>query len=138
MELLTGRCVNILLETFDEIYVLDLHGNSKKKETAPDGSKDENVFDIMQGVAISIFIRKDINKKKLGTVYHSELFGTRDKKFQTLSESNVDNIKWKKLNYKEPYYFFVPKDFSQMMNMKKVLKLVNCLLIQFRCKNRPR
>ena len=48
-----------LLETFDEIYVLDLHGNSKKKETAPDGSKDENVFDIQQGVAISIMIRKD-------------------------------------------------------------------------------
>ena len=53
-----------LLETFDEIYVLDLHGNSKKKETAPDGSKDENVFDIMQGVAISIFIRKNIEQKE--------------------------------------------------------------------------
>ena len=57
-----------LLETFDEIYVLDLHGNSKKKETAPDGSKDENVFDIKQGVAISIMIRKSDKKDKLGIV----------------------------------------------------------------------
>jgi predicted helicase len=47
-----------LLETFDKIYVLDLHGNSKKKETAPDGSSDENVFDIMQGVSINILLKK--------------------------------------------------------------------------------
>ncbi len=47
-----------LMETFDKIYILDLHGNSKKKETAPDGSKDENVFDIQQGVSINIFVKK--------------------------------------------------------------------------------
>ena len=47
-----------LLETFDKIYILDLHGNAKKKETAPDGGKDENVFDIMQGVSINIFVKK--------------------------------------------------------------------------------
>ena len=46
-----------LLESFDEIYILDLHGNAKKRETAPDGSKDENVFDIMQGVSINLFIK---------------------------------------------------------------------------------
>lgn len=46
-----------LMNTFDEIYVLDLHGNSKKKETAPDGSKDENVFDIQQGVAILLAVK---------------------------------------------------------------------------------
>jgi predicted helicase len=44
-------------QTFDEIYVMDLHGNSKKKETAPDGSKDENVFDIQQGVAIGLMVK---------------------------------------------------------------------------------
>ncbi len=54
-----------LMKTFDKIYVLDLHGNSKKKETAPDGSKDENVFDIQQGVAISIFIKKNCFRKFL-------------------------------------------------------------------------
>ena len=46
-----------LLQDFDEIYILDLHGNSKKKETAPDGSVDKNVFDIHQGVAIGIFVK---------------------------------------------------------------------------------
>ncbi len=47
-----------LMKTFDKIYILDLHGNAKKKETAPDGSVDQNVFDIMQGVSINIFIKK--------------------------------------------------------------------------------
>jgi predicted helicase len=47
-----------LLETFDKVYILDLHGNAKKKEVCPDGSKDENVFDIMQGVSINIFVKK--------------------------------------------------------------------------------
>ncbi|KKP88429.1 MAG: adenine-specific DNA methyltransferase, partial [Candidatus Nomurabacteria bacterium GW2011_GWA2_35_80] len=101
-----------LLETFDDIYILDLHGNSKKKEKALDGGKDENVFDIQQGVSINIFIRKTKDKKNLGTVYHSELFGKREIKFETLNDSDLDKIKWQKLDYSEPYYFFVPKDFG--------------------------
>jgi len=114
-----------LLETFDDIYILDLHGNSKKKEKAPDGSKDDNVFDIMQGVAISIFVRKNINKNKLGNVYHSELFGTRDKKFLNLSESNIANIRWEHLNYKDHYYFFVPKDFSAQDEYDKYFQITD-------------
>lgn len=101
-----------LLETFDEIYILDLHGNSKKKEKSPDGSKDENVFDIMQGVSINIFVRKTTNKSGLGKVYHSELYGKRTNKFKILDESNFKNTKWEELKYTEPYYFFVPKDFA--------------------------
>lgn len=101
-----------LLETFDEIYILNLHGDSRKNEKAPDGGKDENVFDIQQGVAISIFVRKNTEKTNLGKVYHSELFGKRKSKFQTLNESSVFKVKWQKLNYTEPYYFFVPKDFE--------------------------
>jgi predicted helicase len=99
-----------LLETFDDIYILDLHGNSKKKEKAPDGGKDENVFDIQQGVAISIFIRRAGEKKGLGNVHHAEIYGEREEKFKTLTDGNMQNIKWKKLDYSEPYYFFVPKD----------------------------
>lgn len=99
-----------LLETFDDIYILDLHGNSKKKERAPDGSKDENVFDIQQGVSISIYVRKNIDKKTLGSVYHTELHGVREEKFKSLSESNLQNISWVKLDYSEPNYFFVPKN----------------------------
>ncbi len=82
-----------LLETFDVIYILDLHGNSKKKEKAPDGGKDENVFDIQQGVAISIFVRKSAEKKALGSVYFSEIYGVRKKKFKLLNKSNIETIK---------------------------------------------
>lgn len=101
-----------LLECFDKIYILDLHGNSKKKEVCPDGSKDENVFDIMQGVSINIFIKKKSKSKKLADVYHYDLYGKRDSKYRFLSDSSLNSIKWSKLEYKEPDYFFVPKDFS--------------------------
>ena len=101
-----------LLETFDDIYILDLHGNSKKKEKAPDGSKDENVFNIMQGVSINIFVRKNEDKEGLGNVYHSELWGKREAKFGALNDYDLDKIKRQKLDYSEPYYFFIPKDFG--------------------------
>jgi type I restriction-modification system DNA methylase subunit len=100
-----------LLDTFDDIYIFDLHGNSKKKEKAPDGSKDENVFDIMQGVSISIFIKNEKEKIGLGNVYHTELYGLRENKFKFLNENDIHNIKWNKLEYTEPYYFFISKDF---------------------------
>lgn len=119
-----------LLETFDEIYILDLHGNSKKKEKAPDGGKDENVFDIQQGVSISMCIRKTGEKKGLGTVHHAELYGKREDKFKALNESNINDIKWKKLDYSEPYYFFVPKDFEldeEYVNGFKITDLFNIL-----------
>ena len=112
-----------LLETFDDIYILDLHGNAKKKEKTPDGGKDENVFNIQQGVAISIFIRRTGEKKGLGTVHHSEFYGKREDKFKALNESDIQGIKWKKLNYSEPYYFFVPKDFGLESEYKKGFKL---------------
>jgi predicted helicase len=119
-----------LLETFDDIYILDLHGNSKKKEKAPDGGKDENVFDIQQGVSINIFIRKTENKKNLGTVHHSELFGEREVKFEALNNSDLEKIKWQKLDYSEPYYFFVPKDFGANEEYEKGFK-VDELFLKF-------
>ena len=60
-----------LLASFDEIYVLDLHGNAKKKETAPDGSPDQNVFDIMQGVAVCIMVKKHDKKAWLSLSFLS-------------------------------------------------------------------
>jgi len=101
-----------LLDTFDDIYIFDLHGSSKKKEKAPDGGKDENVFDIQQGVSISIFIRRVGEKKGLAIVHHTELYGKRADKFHMLNESDIQTVKWKNLDYSEPYYFFVPKDFG--------------------------
>jgi len=112
-----------LLETFEDIYILDLHGNSKKKEKAPDGGKDENVFDIQQGVAISIFVRREGKKKGLGTVHHAELFGRRENKFDALNKSDFATMKWNNLKYAEPYYFFVPKDFGENMEYEKGFKL---------------
>ena len=107
------------METFDEIYILDLHGNSKKKEKAPDGGEDKNVFDIQQGVAISIFVRKASEEKTLGDVYHSEIYGKRKEKFQSLDESDIQNIKWKKLNYTAPNYFFIPRNTGAESEYKK-------------------
>lgn len=100
-----------LMETFDEIYVLDLHGNSKKKEKTPDGGNDENVFNIQQGVSINIFIKFN-NEKGLADVYHSELYGDQLSKFEKLDEESFETIPWKKLEPTAPYYFFVPKNFE--------------------------
>jgi hypothetical protein len=108
-----------LLQTFDRIYILNLHGNSKKKEKASDGGKDENVFDIQQGVSINIFIRKNKDKQGLGTVHYAELFGMRNYKFEVLDKSEIDTIKWQKLDSPNPYYFFVQKDFHQEEEYKK-------------------
>ncbi|MDY0180554.1 type ISP restriction/modification enzyme [Aliarcobacter skirrowii] len=112
-----------LLECFDKIYILDLHGNAKKKEVSPDGSKDENVFDIMQGVSINIFIKKKQKSKKLADVYHYDLYGKRDFKYSFLDENNLKTIKWDKLDYSEPNYFFVKKDFADIKEYEKGFKV---------------
>lgn len=97
-----------LMNSFDEIYILDLHGNSLKKEKAPDGSKDENVFDIQQGVAISFFIKYKNGKKK--QVYHYDIFGTREDKYSWLNKHNIKNFKWKKVFPYPKFYLFIPTD----------------------------
>jgi type I restriction-modification system DNA methylase subunit len=99
-----------LMETFDDIYVLDLHGNSKKKEKCPDGSKDENVFDIQQGVAISIFVKRQNGKKQPANVYHADLFGLRDRKYQWLNENDLTTTEWTKLKPQSEFYLFVPQN----------------------------
>ena len=100
-----------LLNTFDKIYIIDLHGNTKKKEVAPDGSKDENVFDIMQGVSIALFI-KDKEQETPGKVYYQDVYGLRKNKYVFLDSNDIKTIQWKELKLSEPYYFFVEKDFS--------------------------
>ncbi len=87
-----------LRNTFDKIYVIDLHGNSRKKEVSPDGTKDENVFDIMTGVSIIFGIKKsNTDKKELAQVYKFDLFGLRKDKFKVLEDANFENVKWQKL-----------------------------------------
>ncbi|AFM03645.1 putative helicase [Bernardetia litoralis DSM 6794] len=115
---------NNLLETFDKIYILDLHGNARKKEVSPDGSADQNVFDIMQGVSINIFVKTGKKKaKQLGKVYHHELFGKREAKYDFLIENSLPKIKWKTLKSKKPYYFFVAKNFELLDKFNTSLDL---------------
>lgn len=98
-----------LMNSFDEIYLLDLHGNSLKKEKAPDGSKDENVFDIQQGVAIGLFVKKKEHKggKK---IFRADLWGLREQKYKKLTTVNLKTVKWKQLQPSSPFYLFVPRD----------------------------
>jgi predicted helicase len=96
-----------LMNSFDHIFLLDLHGNSLKKEKCPDGSKDENVFDIQQGVAIGLFIKKAGLKKK---VVHAERWGLRDQKYEWLLENDVNTTEWNPIKPKSEFYLFVPRD----------------------------
>jgi len=99
-----------LLTSFDKIFILDLHGNAKKKEICPNGSKDENVFDIQQGVSINIFIKTSENSKKC-IVKHYDIFGKRDKKYNFLNSNNFNEINYNSIKNRSPNYFLVPKDF---------------------------
>lgn len=116
-----------LSKTFDKIYILDLHGNSKKKETTPDGEKDENVFDIMQGVGIILAVKTPVTggvnlnetDSKLADIYHAEIFGTRKHKFTELEKS----IDWEKLKIDEKATYFVPKNTAGQSEYERGIKL---------------
>jgi len=102
-----------LLNTFDKIYIIDLHGNAKKKEVAPDGSVDQNVFDIQQGVAISLFVKTGKkSKKQLAQVYHYDLYGHRQYKYDYLWNHSLAEIPFVELPNTAPQYFMVQKDFA--------------------------
>lgn len=96
-----------LMCTFDEIYVLDLHGNSLKKETCPDGGKDENVFDIRQGTAIILMV-KGVDSKET-RVCHHELFGLRQSKYDWLDSKQFHTGDYQELSPGSPFYLFRPE-----------------------------
>jgi Type ISP C-terminal specificity domain/N-6 DNA Methylase len=98
-----------LMSLFTDIYVLNLHGNSKKKERCPDGSPDQNVFDIQQGVTLGIFV-KEAGKASPTRVLHADLWGLREKKYDYLIEMDVERTSWEQLSPKSPEYLFVPQD----------------------------
>ena len=113
-----------LMKSFNEIYLLDLHGNNLKKEKCPDGSKDENVFDIQQGVVIAIFVKVRNGSEKV-MVYHSERWGLRDKKYKWLLNKEISTTKWKKLKPVSPYYFFIPRDEKGKEDYERYWKLTD-------------
>lgn len=98
-----------LLDTFDCIHLIDLHGNSKKKETAPSGGRDENVFDIQQGVAIVVAVRRNSSRKARARVFHHELWGLRQSKYDQLW---VGGLPKTEVHPSAPGYYFAPIDFS--------------------------
>ena len=99
-----------LMGTFDDIYLLDLHGNALKRETCPDGSPDKNVFDIRQGVAIAFFAKHGGAQRTEATVHHAELYGTRASKYEWLDAHDRERTGWQELNPTSPFYLFVPRD----------------------------
>ena len=102
-----------LLQTFDDIYIYDLHGSAKKKERSPDGTPDKNVFDIQQGVSIIIAVKHGKNANKLlANLHHYSSYGARKTKYANLFQHTLKNTPWQKLEPHEPYYFFAPKDFT--------------------------
>ncbi len=101
-------------------FVLDLHGNSLKKERCPDGSKDENVFDIQQGVAIGLFIKKSGLQKR---ICHAELWGLRETKYNWLEENDISTTKWAEIHPKSPSYLFVPRDETLLDRYQKYPKV---------------
>jgi len=127
-----------LMQTFDEIYVLDLHGNSKKKEVSPDGSPDKNVFDIQQGVAIGIFIKYQNSQQKIATVYHADLWGVREVyqnkqlvggKYHWLAENDISSTEWKTLKPEANFYLFKPQNIDLQVEYMRACKLPEILLV---------
>ena len=101
-----------LMKTFDEMYILDLHGNSLKRETAPDGGKDENVFDIRVGVAIALFVKHGVTSEGPALIYHSGIFGTRESKYDYLNINYFETTNWKEIQPSSKFLIFLPRDNS--------------------------
>lgn len=120
-----------LMQTFDEIFVLDLHGNSKKKEQTPEGGKDENVFDIQQGVAIILAVKYARQTSEVvktsevsdAKVYHSHLWGLRKEKYAALQQGNLNKIEWTEIQPDKPFYLFSPQDIGVRKEIEQAWRL---------------
>ena len=112
-----------LMKTFDEIYILNLHGSILKKEKTPKGHKDENVFDIRPGVAISIFVKRQVSRKK--KIFYSDQWGLRKKKYSWLEKHDVENTKWQEIIPSDPHYFFIPREEKGRNKYEKFWKVTD-------------
>lgn len=102
-----------LMRSFDQIYVLDLHGNSKKKEKTPEGGKDVNVFDIEQGVAISLCVKKPGAEKG---IWRGDLWGERLQKYQALADGSPKKLIGHALQPVSPHYLMLWQD-AEALNL---------------------
>jgi len=119
-----------LLKTFDKIYTIDLHGNSKKKETALDGSADENVFDIMQGVSINFLVKNGKKQStELGKVFQFDLLGKREIKYNFLNENSITTVDYKALLNIAPNYFFKSNEYEEQKDFDNGFGLTELFII---------
>ncbi|GAA9538373.1 DNA methyltransferase [Helicobacter pylori] len=97
-----------LLKCYDELYILNLHGSTRKKEKTPQGAKDENVFNIMQGVSINLFVKKvQATKQK---IFYYDVYGERAEKYAFLAQNDLNSINWLELAPREPFYLLIPQE----------------------------
>jgi predicted helicase len=115
-----------LMRSFSDIYILNLHGSSKKREVCADGSKDENVFDIQQGVTIGVFVRQ-ANDEHAATVHYADFWGLREDKYTRLFESDIQSTGWRELNAQAPSYLFIPQDADLLSEYQRGWKLPDAM-----------
>ncbi len=95
-----------LLECYDELYILNLHGNARKKEKTPQGADDENVFNIKQGVSINLFVKNPQTTKQ--KIHYYDVYGERAEKYAFLAQNDLNSIEWLELTPREPFYLLLP------------------------------
>ncbi|EJB59688.1 type ISP restriction/modification enzyme [Helicobacter pylori] len=116
-----------LLECYDELYILNLHGNARKKEKTPQGAKDENVFNIMQGVSINLFVKKAQTTKQ--KIHYYDVYGGRAEKYAFLAQNDLDSIEWLELAPREPFYSLIPQktplleEYEQGFSVQEVFQI---------------
>ena len=109
-----------LMKTFNQIYVYDLHGNAHKQERVPGGGQDENVFDIEQGVAISLFVRRPSSNEG---VWHADLWGKRIAKYKAMADAAKDSVPWTRLHPAAPDWVFKPRNTNLALKYRKFWSL---------------
>ncbi|WP_441692908.1 type ISP restriction/modification enzyme, partial [Helicobacter pylori] len=97
-----------LLECYDELYILNLHGNARKKEKTPQGADDENVFNIKQGVSINLFVKNPQTTKQ--KIHYYDVYGERAEKYAFLAQNDLNSIEWLELTPREPFYLLIPQE----------------------------
>ncbi len=117
-----------LMHAFSDIYILNLHGSSKKQEKAPGGQGDKNVFDIQQGVAIGVFV-KEPGKEAPARVHHADLWGPREHKYHWLFEHDIATTTFKFLKPTSPFYFFVPRQETDRAWYERGWKLTDIMQV---------
>ncbi|GAA9650964.1 DNA methyltransferase [Helicobacter pylori] len=116
-----------LLECYDELYILNLHGNARKKEKTPQGAKDENVFNIKQGVSINLFVKnpQTTNQK----IHYYDVYGERAEKYAFLAQNDLNSIEWLELTPRKPFYLLLPletrllDEYEQGFSVKEMFQI---------------